>query len=138
LPDEDWTPYGTIGTFVLADWRPDQPDVADATGVEPAADASSSGSSSTGPMAVVFSIIVTVVAVGMGIIYMQAGTETDDGEMSEAVSDTTDLYPEEPVPNEDGETYRISIDRAMDIVVQRTGPGGAGDTTSVGAGASTP
>jgi hypothetical protein len=74
----------------------------------------------------------------MGIIYMQAGTETDDGEMSEAVADTTDLYPEEPVPNEDGETYRISIDRAMDIVVQRAGPGGAGDTTSVGAGASTP
>jgi len=138
LPDEDWTPYGTIGTFVLADWRPDQPDVADATGVEPAADASSSGSSSTGPMAVVFSIIVTVVAVGMGIIYMQAGTETDDGGMSEAVTDTTDLYPEEPVPNEDGETYRISIDRAMDIVVQRAGPGGAGDTTAVGAGESTP
>ncbi|HHP7236938.1 hypothetical protein [Longibacter sp.] len=136
--DEEWTPYGTIGTFVLADWRPEQPDVADASGSEPVADVSSGGSYSTEPLAVVFSIIVTVVAVGVGMIYMQTGTETDDAMASDAVADTTDLYPDEPVPNEDGNTYRISIDRAMDIVVQRSGPGGAGDTTSVGAGSSTP
>ncbi len=124
--EETWTEFGTVGTFVLADWRPEQPALAEAQAASaPVADADIGDSSRAEPVLITFSILVTVAAVGLSILYMQDGglsmsAEEPDG-METADADTTSLDLEAPVPNEDGETYRISINDAMRQVVRERG-----------------
>jgi hypothetical protein len=123
---ETWTNFGTVGTFVLADWRPDQPALANAQDTSaPVADADVGDSSRAEPLLITFSIVVTVVAVGLAIIYMQDGGLFPDADETDVVetadADTVSLDLEQPVPNEDGETFRISIDDAMRQVVRERG-----------------
>lgn len=115
-----WTEFGTIGTFVLADWRPAQPNLAQASGTAPAVQAQSSRAE---PILIVFSIVITTVAVGLAIIYMQdlapdAADETTAETTETAEADTVNL--DALQPRDDG-TYRIPITTAMERVVERTG-----------------
>ena len=124
--ERTWTDFGTVGTFVLADWRPEQPALANAQDAStPGTDADMGDSSRAEPVLITFSLIVTVVAVGLSIIYMQDGGFFTAGEETEVVetadADTVSLDLKQPVANEDGETFRISIDDAMRQVVRERG-----------------
>jgi hypothetical protein len=131
LPTGEWTDYGTVGTFVLADWRPDQPSLrAGEDAGAPAAETDTGESSTSEPMLLVFSLIITIVSVGLGIIYVQDGTVDDATTTTATAEDSVNLKVEEPIPNEDGETYQISIDRAMELVVERRGGTVAPDTAA--------
>jgi hypothetical protein len=115
-----WTDFGTIGTFVLADWRPAQPNLARSSGSAPAEQAQSSRAE---PVLIVFSIVITTVAIGLSIIYMQdlapdAGDEPTAESTEAAEADTVNLDAFQP--RDDG-TYRIPISTAMERVVERTG-----------------
>jgi len=115
-----WTDFGTIGTFVLADWRPAQPNLARSSGSAPAEQAQSSRAE---PVLIVSSIVITTVAVGLSIIYMQdlapdAGDEPTAESTEAAEADTVNLDAFQP--RDDG-TYRIPISTAMERVVERTG-----------------
>ena len=124
--EKSWTDVGTVGTFVLADWRPEQPALARAHETSaPVANADVGDSSRAEPVLITFAIVVTVIAVGLSIVYMQDGgfVSTADGpEVAETADvDSVSLDLEAPVPNEDGETYRISINDAMRQVVRERG-----------------
>jgi len=115
-----WTDFGTIGTFVLADWRPAQPNLARSSGSAPAEQAQSSRAE---PVLIVFSIVITTIAIGLSIIYMQdlapdAGDEPTAESTEAAEADTVNLDAFQP--RDDG-TYRIPISTAMERVVERTG-----------------
>lgn len=115
-----WTDFGTIGTFVLADWRPNQPNLATSSGSAPAAQAQSSRAE---PVLIVFSIVITTVAIGLSIIYMQ---DLSPGEGDETTAETTEAAEADTAnldalqPRDDG-TYRIPINTAMQRVVEQTG-----------------
>lgn len=120
-----WTDFGTVGTFVLADWRPEQPALAESDADAPVAGSQTGDSSRAEPILVMFTIAVTIVAIGLSIVYMQnmvSLTANEDPETTEtAESDAGDLDISEPVPNEDGETFRIPIEDAMRQVVRERG-----------------
>lgn len=131
LPSGEWTEYGTVGTFVLADWRPDQPGLRSREdGGAPAVEADTGESSTSEPMALVFALVITIVTVGLGIIYVQDGTVDEATTTADTEEDSVSLKVEEPIPNEDGETFQISIDRAMELVVERRGGTVAPDTAA--------
>jgi len=123
--DGGWTDFGTIGTFVLADWRPEQPAPARRGAEAPVAGSETGDSSQAEPILVMFTIAVTIVAVGLSIVYMQNSvslTSSEDTTTTEGVeSDANDLDISEPVPNEDGETFQIPIEDAMRQVVRERG-----------------
>lgn len=129
--EESWTDFGTVGTFVLADWRPEQPALARAHEASvpvadaDVADADVADSSRAEPVLITFAIAVTVIAVWLSIVYMQTGGFVSTAEEPEvagtADADSVSLDLEAPVPNEDGETYRISINDAMRQVVRERG-----------------
>lgn len=128
---EEWTDFGPIGTFVIVDWRPEQPSLQQASGSSqtPAAGAASS---SAEPILVTSTTVITVVALALAIIYMQGlDTDTSDDEAAATTTEEEEVSLDEYVVNrEDGE-FRIPIDSAMKRVVQQRGGtwDGFADTT---------
>lgn len=142
--DGAWTDFGTIGTFVLADWRPEQPALAQRDADAPVAGSETGDSSRAEPILVMFTLAVTIVAIGLSIVYMQNSVSLTSGEDTPATEtvegDTSDLDISEPVPNEDGETFKIPIEDAMRQVVRERGGTWAGsdaDATARQAGVET-
>ncbi|PEN14786.1 hypothetical protein CRI94_00375 [Longibacter salinarum] len=124
--DDGWTEYGTVGTFELADWHPDQPDIPEDDRV---ASRDSGKATSWRSRAAVVATIGSAIAVGLFVLYVDWGPETETTRQTTLPGDTIDMRPQQPIPNEDGETYRISIDEAMKQYVEQSGGTWQDDTS---------